>query len=183
MQVESLGIPEVKLITPKKLGDNRGFFSEVYNKTAFAEAGITIDFVQENHSFSAQVGTVRGIHFQTPPAAQDKLVRVPRGRILDVVVDLRRASPTYGQWVSAEISADNWRWILAPIGFGHAFCTLEPDTEVIYMVSAHYSKANDAAIRWDDPDLAIDWPIRPDQAVLSDKDREAQPFAGFESPF
>jgi dTDP-4-dehydrorhamnose 3,5-epimerase len=183
MHVEPLAIPEVKLITPVKIGDNRGFFSEVYNKTRFAEAGIAIDFVQENHSYSADIGTVRGIHFQTPPAAQDKLVRVPKGRILDVVVDLRRGSPTYGKWVSAEISADNWRWILAPIGFGHGFVTLEPNTEVIYMVSAHYSKANDAAIRWDDPDLAIDWPIRPEDAVLSQKDRDAMAFADFESPF
>ena len=131
----SLAIPEVKLITPRRFGDARGFFSETYNAKAFAEAGITLTFVQDNHSLSAPAGTVRGLHFQSPPFAQDKLVRVTRGRILDVAVDIRRSSPTFGQHVTAEISAEAWNQILVPAGFAHGFVTLEPDTEVVYKVT------------------------------------------------
>lgn len=175
LQVQSLGIPDVKIIRPQKHGDARGFFSETYNKKAFAEIGIDLDFVQDNHSLSPQVGTLRGLHFQGPPFAQDKLVRVVSGRILDVAVDLRANSPTFGQWVAAEISADSWNQILVPVGFAHGICTLEPDTQLIYKVTNYYSPQHDFGIRWDDPDLAIAWPLSSDDVLLSDKDRK-QPF-------
>ena len=170
--VEATAIPDVKIVTPKKFGDHRGFFSEVYNRQAFAEAGIALDFIQDNHSLSAQVGTLRGLHFQSAPFAQDKLVRVPRGRILDVAVDIRKSSPTFGRHVAVELSAENWRQLLVPIGFAHGFVTLEPDTEVMYKVTNYYSAANDLGLAWDDPDLAIAWPLPPGGAVLSDKDRK-----------
>lgn len=170
MLVEALAIPDVKLIRPKKFGDARGFFSEVYSKPALAAAGISLEFVQDNHSRSAKAGTIRGLHFQTLPCGQDKLVRVTRGRILDVAVDLRRGSATYGRHVSAEISAENWTQILVPVGFAHGFCTLEPDTEVLYKVSTPYAPANDGGILWNDPDLGISWPVTAQEATLSDKD-------------
>ncbi len=170
--VEATAIPDVKIITPKKFGDHRGFFSEVYNRQAFAEAGIALDFIQDNHSLSAQVGTLRGLHFQSAPFAQDKLVRVPRGRILDVAVDIRKSSPTFGRHVAVELSAGNWRQLLVPTGFAHGFVTLEPDTEVMYKVTNYYSAGNDLGLAWDDADLAIVWPLPPGGAVLSDKDRK-----------
>ena len=170
MEVEALAIPDVKLIRPKKFGDARGFFSEVYSKSALAGAGINMEFLQDNHSRSARKGTIRGLHFQTQPFGQDKLVRVTRGSILDVAVDLRRASPTYGQHVSAVISAANWTQILVPIGFAHGFCTLEDDTEVLYKVSNVYAPANDGGVIWSDPDIGIDWPLDGAEPVLSDKD-------------
>ncbi len=170
--VEATAIPDVKIITPKKFGDHRGFFSEVYNRQAFAEAGIALDFIQDNHSLSAQVGTLRGLHFQSAPFAQDKLVRVPRGRILDVAVDIRKSSPTFGRHVAVELSAGNWRQLLVPTGFAHGFVTLEPDTEVMYKVTNYYSAGNDLGLAWDDADLAIAWPLPPGGAVLSDKDRK-----------
>lgn len=172
LEVQSLRIPDVKIIRPRKHGDARGFFSETYNKKTFAEAGIELDFVQDNHSASPQAGTLRGLHYQGHPFAQDKLVRVVSGRILDVAVDLRRDSPTFGQWVAAEISAEAWNQILIPIGFAHGICTLEPDTQLIYKVSNYYSPQHDFGIRWDDPDLAIQWPFPADQLLLSDKDRK-----------
>lgn len=170
MEVEQLAIPDVKLIHPKRFGDTRGFFSEVYSKSALAKAGIAMEFVQDNHSRSARKGTIRGLHYQTLPFGQDKLVRVTRGSILDVAVDLRRASPTYGKYVSAVISAENWTQILVPIGFAHGFCTLEDDTEVLYKVSNVYSPANDGGVIWNDPDIGIDWPLDGAEPVLSDKD-------------
>jgi len=166
VQIQDLAIPDVKIITPRKFGDDRGFFSETWNSRV-----------------SREVGVVRGLHFQTPPHAQDKLVRVLHGRIWDVAVDIRKASPTYGQWVAAEISAEAWNQILVPVGFAHGFCTLEPDTEVVYLVSDYYSASSDANLSWSDPDLAIDWPIEPGEAVLSEKDRNAAAFAGFQSLF
>ena len=171
MQVEATAIPEVKILTPKKFGDARGFFSEVYSRKAWVEAGLDYDFVQDNHSYSAEVGVIRGLHFQLGAFAQDKLVRVARGRILDVAVDLRRNSPSFGRHVAVELSAANWRQLLVPVGFAHGFCTLEPDTEVLYKVTQVYSPAHDKGLAFDDPALAIDWGIDPARAVLSDKDR------------
>ncbi len=172
MDVVALSIPEVKIIRPKKFGDSRGFFSETYNKKAFEAAGLLYDFVQDNQSLSAEVGTVRGLHFQLPPFAQDKLVRVVKGAILDVAVDIRKDSPTYGQHVSAVISAEEWNQILVPIGFAHGFCTLEPDTEVIYKVTNFYSAEHDRGLLWNDPELGIEWPVSAEKALLSDKDRK-----------
>jgi dTDP-4-dehydrorhamnose 3,5-epimerase len=172
MQVENTAIDAVKIITPKKFGDHRGFFSEVYSRKAWAEAGLDYEFVQDNHSFSVEVGVIRGLHFQTAPFGQDKLVRVAKGRVLDVAVDLRRSSPTFGKHVAVELSADNWRQLLVPIGFAHGFCTLEPDTEVLYKVTNVYSPAHDKGLTFDDPALGIDWRIDLAKAVLSDKDRK-----------
>ncbi len=172
MQVEDTAIPDVKIITPKKFGDHRGFFSETYNRKAWREAGLDYDFVQDNHSYSAERGVIRGLHFQTAPFAQDKLVRVAKGRVLDVAVDLRRSSPTYGEHVAVELSAQNWRQLLVPIGFAHGFCTLEPDCEVLYKVTNLYSAAHDRGLAFDDPALGIDWRIDLQKAVLSDKDRK-----------
>lgn len=172
LDVVSLAISEVKIVRPRKFGDPRGFFSETYNKKLFAEAGIGLDFVQDNQSLSQAAGTVRGLHYQAPPFAQDKLVRVVRGRIFDVAVDIRRGSPTFGRWVGAEISADAWNQILVPIGFAHGFCTLEANTEVIYKVTNYYSGAHDFGIRWNDPDLQIAWPVAEGETELSDKDRK-----------
>ncbi|UZF91283.1 dTDP-4-dehydrorhamnose 3,5-epimerase [Bosea sp. NBC_00550] len=172
LNVESTAIPDVKIITPKKHGDHRGFFSEVYKQSDMALAGIDLVFVQDNHSRSAIVGTLRGLHFQSAPFAQDKLVRVTKGRILDIAVDIRASSPTYGQHVAVELSEENWRQLLVPVGFAHGFVTLEPDTEVLYKVSAPYGPANDHGLAFDDPALGIDWRLPHDQLVLSDKDRK-----------
>ena len=183
MRIEESNIPAVKTLVPKKYGDHRGFFSEVYNKKALAEAGIEIEFLQDNHSLSAERGTVRGLHFQTPPFAQDKLVRVVRGAVFDVAVDLRRSSATYGRHVSAVLSADAWNQILVPIGFAHAFMTLEPDTEVIYKVSEYYAPDHDKGLLWNDPALGIAWPISETEAILSDKDRRQPRIAELVTPF
>ena len=183
MRVEESNIPAVKVLTPNKHGDRRGFFSEVYNRQAFAQAGIDIDFVQDNHSSSAEKGTVRGLHFQTPPFAQDKLVRVVRGAVFDVAVDLRQGSPTYGRHVSVVLSAEAWNQLLVPIGFAHGFMTLEPDTEVIYKVSNYYAPEHDEGLLWNDPDLAIRWPLDTAMAVLSPKDGDLPRLAEIDSPF
>jgi dTDP-4-dehydrorhamnose 3,5-epimerase len=172
MIVEETALAGVKIITPRKLGDHRGFFSETYSQEVFAAAGIDPQFVQDNHSLSAQVGTTRGLHFQSPPRAQAKLVRVIRGAVLDITVDLRTSSPTFGKHIRMELSARNWRQIFIPIGFAHGFCALEPDTEVLYKVSEYYSPAHDKGLAWDDPDLAIEWPISVERAILSEKDRK-----------
>ncbi len=171
MEIQRLDIPDVLIVKPKKFGDHRGFFSETYKKKALVDAGVDVEFVQDNHSFSATKGTVRGLHFQTDPFAQGKLVRVVRGAILDVAVDIRRGSPTYGKHVSAVISAEEWNQIYLPVGFAHGLCTLEPDTEVLYKVTAPYSPENDRGLLWNDPALGIEWPLAEGEAVLSDKDR------------
>jgi dTDP-4-dehydrorhamnose 3,5-epimerase len=171
VEVIPLELPEVKLIRPKRHGDARGFFSEVYSRRDLKAAGIDLDFVQDNHSRSEKAGTVRALHFQTPPFAQDKLVRVTRGRILDVAVDVRRGSSSFGRHVAVELSAENWSQLLVPKGFAHGLCTLEPDTEVLYKVTEYYAPANDAGILWCDPDLGISWPVSTDKAILSAKDR------------
>jgi len=181
--IEPAPLDGLKVITPKMLMDSRGFFSEAYNRKAFLEAGIDLDFVQDNQSHSAAAGTIRGLHFQSPPFAQDKLVRVLRGRILDVAVDLRRSSPTFGQAFCSELSAENFKQTFVPIGFAHGFCTLEPDTQVHYKVSNYYAHGHDCGLAWDDPALGIAWPVTADAAVLSDKDRCNPRLAGLNSPF
>jgi dTDP-4-dehydrorhamnose 3,5-epimerase len=169
--VENLAIPDVKIIRPKKHGDARGFFSETFSQKALSAAGIDLTFVQDNHAFSAAKGTVRGLHFQTPPFSQDKLIRVTRGAIFDVAVDLRRGSPTYGRHVSAVISAEEWNQILIPTGFAHGLLTLEPNTEVLYKVTNYYSPAHDLGVLWNDPALGIAWPLSEADAILSAKDK------------
>jgi len=171
MQIEPLAIGDVKLVEPTVVRDGRGVFSETYSKRALAEAGIDAAFVQDNHSLSVAKGVVRGLHFQIPPRAQDKLVRVIRGSILDVAVDIRYGAPTYGQHVAVVLSADNWRQLWVPKGFAHGFCTLEPNTEVLYKVTDYYAPQHDRGLAWDDPALGIDWPVTPESAILSEKDR------------
>lgn len=163
-------IPEVKIIQPRKFEDERGFFVETYSRPALEAGGIEIEFIQDNQSLSLATGTLRGLHFQRPPFAQDKLVRVIRGRIWDVAVDMRRSSPTFRQWYGLELSATNQTQLLVPKGFAHGFLTLEPDTEVIYKVSAPYSRDHDVGVAWDDPELAVAWPLPVDQPILSAKD-------------
>lgn len=172
MTVEPLAIPDVKLFTPKRFGDHRGFFAETYSRKVLADNGFHDEFVQDNQSLSREKGVVRGLHFQLPPFDQAKLVRVIRGAILDVAVDIRRSSPTFGKWVSAEITSENFRQILVPAGFAHGFAVLTPDTEVVYKVTNYYSPAHDRGILWNDPALGIDWQIPESEAVLSDKDRK-----------
>ena len=183
MQIESLDIADVKVLVPRRHGDRRGYFSEVYNQRRLREADIEIDFVQDNHSLSAESGTVRGLHFQIPPFAQAKLVRVVRGSVFDVAVDLRRGSPSFGRHVTMVLSARVGNQILVPAGFAHGLMTLEADTEVVYKVSDYYDPDHDRGILWNDPALGIDWPLTEDKAVLSDKDRAQPPLAAFETPF
>lgn len=173
MMVHALELAGVLEISPRKFGDDRGFFSETYNAKSFAEAGIDLTFVQDNHSYSAAKGVVRGLHYQLPPFAQDKLVRVTRGAILDVAVDIRKGSPTFGKWVALEVSAEKWNQILVPKGFAHGFMTLVEHTEVIYKVTNYYSPEHDRSIRFDDPAIGIDWPIPASGVQLSDKDQKA----------
>lgn len=174
----------VRLIQPRRFGDARGWFTEVYSEPAFAALGIPCRFVQDNHSLSIPQYTLRGLHFQTPNRGQDKLVRCIRGRIFDVAVDVRKGSPTYGQWVGAELSAENGHQLFIPIGFAHGFLTLEPDCEVSYKCSDTYAPDHDGGIRWDDPAIGIDWPM-PEGIVpeLSAKDAEQPLLADFDSPF
>ena len=178
-----LAIPELMEIVPPRFGDRRGYFCEAYKRAAFEAEGLRIDWIQDNQSFSAQAGTVRALHCQVPPVAQDKLVRVIRGAIFDVAVDLRKESPTYGGWVGCELSAEKGNQLLVPIGFAHGFMTLEPDTEVLYKVSAPYSIEHERAIIWNDPDIAIEWPDPGAGVVLSDRDKAAPRFVDFASPF
>jgi dTDP-4-dehydrorhamnose 3,5-epimerase len=173
MKVFDQTIPAVKLIRPTRFGDDRGWFSETYRADVLAAAGVTDALLQDNQSFSAQVGTVRGLHFQVAPFAQAKLVRVLQGAILDVAVDLRRSSPTYGQHVAVRLDAEKAEQLFVPAGFAHGFCTLEPDTMIAYKVSAYYSRECDRGVRWDDPAFGIAWPVTAGTAVLSDKDRVA----------
>ena len=180
---EPRDIPGLILLEPAKFGDHRGFFSETYSRPRLAELGFDAAFIQDNHSLSAAPGVVRGLHYQSPPFAQDKLVRVARGAILDVVVDIRRGSPTWGDHAAVELSAANWRQLLAPAGFAHGFVTLAPDTEVLYKVTSLYAPDHDCGVLWSDPDLGIDWPVAPGAAILSDKDRVQPRLAEIESPF
>lgn len=183
MIIEDTPLPSVKVLTPSRYGDARGFFSESYSRKLLATHGIDMEFVQDNHSLSAQPGTVRGLHFQSPPHAQDKLVRCGRGALFDVAVDIRAGSPTYGVWFGTELSAENGRQLLVPAGFAHGFVTRLPDTEIVYKCSDYYALETEGALRWDDPDLAIDWQMGDIAPILSDKDAKAPGFAGFASPF
>jgi len=183
MYAKELTLPGVFLFSPKRHGDDRGFFSETFSQRQFSEHVPGVEFVQDNHSLSRDPGVIRGLHFQTPPHAQGKLVRVPRGRVLDVVVDLRIGSPTYSGHLSVELSAENWQQLWVPAGFAHAFCTLVPDTEFCYKVTDYYAPDCDAGIAFDDPDLNIDWPFDPSKATLSEKDRKLPRLKDFASPF
>ena len=171
------------LLEPRKFEDARGFFSEVYNKRSLAEAGFDGEFVQDNQSLSVHRGVVRGLHFQSPPFAQDKLVRVTRGRILDVAVDIRAGSPTYGDHVAVELSAENWRQLLVPAGFAHGFATLEPNTEVVYKVTNFYAPDHDHGVLWSDPEIGVAWGIDPSEAVVSEKDAAQPRLSEITSPF
>lgn len=178
MQVERLEIPDVVRITPNRFGDARGFFAETFSAPRLeAEAGIALPFVQDNQSFSAAPGTLRGLHCQLAPRAQGKLIRVLRGAIWDVAVDARRGSQTHGRWVAAELTAENFAQLWVPPGFLHGFVTLVPDTEVFYKVTDLYDRAAERGVAWDDPALAIPWPLPPTGPVLSEKDRQNVPFA------
>ena len=181
--VQPTKLPGVMLVTPARHGDHRGFFSESWNARAMRDAGLDIDFVQDNHSFSAAAGTVRGLHFQSPPHAQGKLVRCARGALFDVAVDIRTGSPTYGQWVGYELSFENGRQLWIPAGFLHGFVTREADTEIAYKCTDHYAPDCDGAVRFDDADIGIDWGIDTEAAVLSAKDNAAPLLRDFTSPF
>jgi dTDP-4-dehydrorhamnose 3,5-epimerase len=178
-----LGLPGLVEVLPAKHGDHRGYFSETYSRRAFEDAGLPVDWIQDNQSFSAARGTVRGLHFQRPPYAQDKLVRVLRGAIYDAAVDLRAGSPTYGRWLGIELSAKKWNQLLVPAGFAHGFMTLEPDCEVSYKVTGPYHRDSEGSILWNDPALGIDWPIQTTDPILSDKDATGPGFADFDTPF
>jgi dTDP-4-dehydrorhamnose 3,5-epimerase len=171
------------LVRPRRFGDARGWFSESWNASRFADWGIDGSFCQDNHSLSSLAGTLRGLHFQTPPHAQAKLVRCTRGAIFDVAVDIRKGSPTYHQWVSAELSADNGDQLFIPAGYAHGFLTLTPDTEVMYKVNAHYAPEADGGIIWNDPTLGIDWPLSGAVPLLSDKDAVLPALAGAQADF
>ena len=181
MQVDQTALRDVLLLTPQRFGDHRGFFSESWNKARMEQAGLDYDFVQDNHSLSREVGTLRGLHFQSPPHAQAKLVRCGRGRLFDVAVDIRIGSPTYGQWIGEELSFENGKQLLIPAGFLHGFVTREPDTEIVYKCTDYYSPDCDGAVRWDS--VGIDWDLGGIEPVLSAKDEAAPRLGDFASPF
>jgi len=183
MEIIPTALPEVLEIIPARFGDHRGFFSEVWNRAALAEAGIEIDFCQDNHSFSAERHTLRGLHFQRPPHAQDKLIRVIAGTVLDVSVDIRTGSPTYGHWAAVPLSAEKGNQLLVPKGFAHGFLTLTPDCQIVYKCSDYYAPTADAAIRWDDPAIGIDWGVSAEDLTLSDKDKIAPLLSEIDPPF
>lgn len=174
LQIKSLGLDGVLEILPPRFEDDRGFFSETWNAQLLSENGVKLDFVQDNHSRSVATGVLRGLHYQLPPYAQDKLVRVVKGSIFDVAVDIRRGSPSFGHWTALRISAAKWNQVLVPKGFAHGFLTLEPDTEVVYKVTSPYSASHSRAIRFDDPDIGIIWPMNASTFQLSNNDRMAQ---------
>lgn len=183
MQVTPLTIADVRLIAPRRFQDARGYFCETYRRDTFAAAGITADFVQDNESLSVATGTVRGLHFQAPLYAQAKLVRVLAGAVFDVAVDIRTGSPTFGQFVSATLSAEKGEQLFIPEGFAHGFCTLSGNTVLAYKVSAPYSQEHDFGVSWNDPGLAIPWPVADADAVLSDKDTALPRLTDISSPF
>lgn len=183
MEIVSTNVPGVLVLRPRCFNDARGYFVETYNERAAKAAGIAAEFVQDNQAFSLRRGTVRALHFQVPPHAQAKLVRVLRGAVYDVAVDLRAGSPTYGRFVAATLTARGGEQIFVPRGFAHGYCTLEADTEVAYKVDDYYAPDCERGLIWNDPTLAIDWPVAAADAVLSDKDRKLPRFADFVSPF
>lgn len=183
LEVRSLAIPDVKMVRSKRFSDARGYFWETFRRSAFAEKGISHEFIQDNQSCSERAGTVRGLHFQRPPFAQAKLIRVLRGAILDVVVDLRRLSPTFGRHVSIKLDSESDEQLFVPKGFAHGFCTLEPETVVFYKVDEVYSPDHDGGVYWADPELAIEWPVKALEAHLSPKDRMLPTFDQLASVF
>lgn len=185
MLVHDTGFTGLLVLEPRVFKDERGFFLESYNKESFTKLGIDCDFVQDNHAYSRDVGVLRGFHFQAPPAAQAKLVWVTRGAVLDVVVDLRKGSPTYGKWRHVILSAANFKRMFIPSGFGHAYVTLMPDTEFQYKVDAPYSPEHEGGIAWDDPDVAMDWSsaLQDVTPIMSEKDKRLTKLADFDSPF
>jgi dTDP-4-dehydrorhamnose 3,5-epimerase len=172
MQVVATSLPEVVIVVPPRIGDQRGFFSEVWNARDFASIGVDAVFVQDNHVFNPLKGTLRGLHYQILPAAQGKLLRVPRGAIFDVAVDIRRGSPTFGRHADAILSADNWCQVWVPPGFAHGYCTLEDNTEVYYKVTDFYSPQHERGVCWNDPALMIRWPVTVEAAIVSERDRK-----------
>ena len=183
MDIRATAIPEVKLLTPRRFGDHRGYFCETWSAPRMAAAALDFAFVQDNESLSGRAGTLRGLHYQAPPFAQAKLVRVASGAIRDVAADVRRGSPTFGRWVAEEISAANGAQLLVPRGFLHGFITLTEDTLVLYKVDNPYDAASDGGVLWSDPDLGIDWGLPAEAVVLSDKDRGQPAFRDWVSPF
>lgn len=183
MLIEPTPLLGIVVITPSRFGDHRGFFSESYNQAKLAEHGIDLTFVQDNHSLSDKIGTVRGLHFQAPPKAQDKLVRCGKGRLYDVAVDIRKGSPTYGQSFGIELSFENGKQLLVPAGFAHGFVTREAGTEIIYKCTNDYAPETEGALLWNDPALAIDWDLSAADAVVSSKDEIAPTLADLDSPF
>ncbi len=175
LAIEPLSILDVLRLTPQRFADDRGFFVETYNQRAFVNAGLSVAFVQDNQSLSTQRGTIRGLHFQLAPEPQAKLVRVLSGAVFDVAVDLRQGSQSYGQWCGTTLTAEKGEQLFIPVGFAHGFCTLEADTMVAYKVDGFYNKAAEGGIRWNDPDLAITWPVPASEIKVSDKDA-ALPF-------
>ena len=183
MKLVKLPLAGLCLLTPKRFGDDRGFFAETWNQKTLSDLGIDLNFVQDNHSFSRTVGTIRGLHYQSPPHTQAKLVRCGRGRLFDMAVDIRAGSPKYGQWYGVELSFENAQQLLIPAGFLHGFITLEPDTEIVYKCSDFYAPECDGAIRFDDPDIGINWPEASSAPVLSEKDMKAPYLKDFKTPF
>ena len=183
METRTLNLPGLLSLIPRQFRDARGSFTETYNERTFAVAGITANFVQDNQSFSAKRGTIRGLHFQLPPAAQAKLVRVLRGSVYDVAIDLRVGSPTYGHWDGLTLTAERGEQLFAPRGFAHGFCTLETGTVVAYKVDQFYAPESDSGLIWNDPALGIEWPVTADEVMLSEKDLKLGRFADFVSPF
>ena len=183
MIVTELDLPGVFLFEPKKFGDDRGFFSETFRENVFEEHVPGVKLVQDNHSFSAPVGVLRGLHFQKPPFDQGKLVRVAAGKVLDVIVDIRKGSPTFGQHIGVELSRENWRQLWVPSGFAHSFVTLEPNTEFLYRCTNYYAPDHDAGLIYNDPDLAIEWPFGDADLTLSEKDKALPRLCEIDSPF
>lgn len=183
MEITRAAIPDVLIVKPKKFGDERGFFSETFKASALEAFGVRHAWVQDNHSFSAAPGVVRGLHFQTGDDAQAKLIRVTRGALLDVAVDIRKGSPTYGRHVAVELSAENWTQLFIPIGFAHGFVTLTPDTEALYKVTTGYAPQAEGGVLWNDPDLGIAWPIPEREATINARDAGWPRLKDFDSPF